>query len=109
MKVYGTKEIRNVGIVGHGHAGKTSLVAAMLFDAALFSPDGPAPVFPLLVVLVLAGASRVFGWFIGLRSAIDPSRCSSHSASTHGRHARSASDRGRCRKPCFGRLHAAKC
>src|SRR6185503_6189836 len=33
MKVYGTKEIRNVGIVGHGHAGKTSLVAAMLFDA----------------------------------------------------------------------------
>lgn len=32
MKVYGTKEIRNVGIVGHGHAGKTSLVAAMLFD-----------------------------------------------------------------------------
>jgi elongation factor G len=33
MKVYGTKEIRNVGIVGHGDAGKTSLVAAMLFDA----------------------------------------------------------------------------
>ena len=33
MKVYGTKEIRNVGIVGHGHAGKTSLVSAMLFDA----------------------------------------------------------------------------
>lgn len=33
MKVYETKEIRNVGIVGHGHAGKTSLVAAMLFDA----------------------------------------------------------------------------
>src|SRR5205809_1030480 len=33
MKVYGTREIRNVGIVGHGHAGKTSLVAAMLFDA----------------------------------------------------------------------------
>ncbi len=32
MKVYGTKEIRNIGIVGHGHAGKTSLVAAMLFD-----------------------------------------------------------------------------
>ncbi|MGA9768728.1 MAG: elongation factor G [Blastocatellia bacterium] len=32
MKVYGTKEIRNVGIVGHGHAGKTSLVSAMLFD-----------------------------------------------------------------------------
>jgi elongation factor G len=33
MKVYGTKEIRNIGIVGHGHAGKTSLVASMLFDA----------------------------------------------------------------------------
>jgi elongation factor G len=32
MKVYGTKEIRNVGIVGHGHAGKTSLVSAILFD-----------------------------------------------------------------------------
>ena len=33
MKVYGTKEIRNVGIVGHGHAGKTSLVSAILYDA----------------------------------------------------------------------------
>lgn len=33
MKVYATKEIRNIGIVGHGHAGKTSLVSAMLFDA----------------------------------------------------------------------------
>jgi elongation factor G len=33
MKVYNTKEIRNVGIVGHGDVGKTSLVAAMLFDA----------------------------------------------------------------------------
>lgn len=33
MKVYETKQIRNVGIVGHGDAGKTSLVAAMLFDA----------------------------------------------------------------------------
>ncbi|MEN3334833.1 MAG: elongation factor [Blastocatellia bacterium] len=33
MKVYGTKEIRNVGIVGHGHAGKTSLTSAMLYDA----------------------------------------------------------------------------
>ena len=32
MKVYDTKEIRNVGIVGHGHVGKTSLVSAMLFD-----------------------------------------------------------------------------
>lgn len=33
MKVYGTKDIRNIGIVGHGDVGKTSLVAAMLFDA----------------------------------------------------------------------------
>jgi elongation factor G len=33
MKVYGTKEIRNLGIVGHGHSGKTSLVSAILFDA----------------------------------------------------------------------------
>ena len=31
MKVYGTKEIRNVGIVGHGDSGKTSVVSAMLF------------------------------------------------------------------------------
>ncbi len=33
MKVYDTKDIRNLGIVGHGHAGKTSLVSAMLFTA----------------------------------------------------------------------------
>lgn len=31
MKVYSTQELRNLGIVGHGDAGKTSLVAAMLF------------------------------------------------------------------------------
>jgi elongation factor G len=31
MKVYSTQEIRNLGIVGHGDSGKTSLVAAMLF------------------------------------------------------------------------------
>ena len=40
MKVYGTKEIRNIGIVGHGHAGKTSLVAAMLFDTGATSRLG---------------------------------------------------------------------
>jgi elongation factor G len=40
MKVYGTKEIRNIGIVGHGHAGKTSLVAAMLFDTGANSRLG---------------------------------------------------------------------
>ncbi|MEW6130984.1 MAG: elongation factor G [Acidobacteriota bacterium] len=33
MKVYDTKDIRNIGIVGHGHCGKTSLVSAMLFDS----------------------------------------------------------------------------
>ena len=33
MKVYDTKDIRNVGIVGHGDTGKTSLLSAMLFTA----------------------------------------------------------------------------
>ena len=33
MKVYESKEIRNVGIVGHGHSGKTSLVAGLLFTS----------------------------------------------------------------------------
>ena len=33
MKVYDSKAIRNVGIVGHGHCGKTSLTAALLFTA----------------------------------------------------------------------------
>ena len=31
MKVYETTDIRNVGLVGHGHSGKTSLVAGLLF------------------------------------------------------------------------------
>ncbi len=48
MKVYSTQEIRNLGIVGHGDAGKTSLVAAMLFAAGVTSrlgrvDDGTAP------------------------------------------------------------------
>jgi elongation factor G len=48
MKIYGTQEIRNLGIVGHGDAGKTSLVAAMLFLAGATSrlgrvDDGTAP------------------------------------------------------------------
>ena len=30
MKVYESKDIRNVGVVGHGHSGKTSLTAALL-------------------------------------------------------------------------------
>ncbi|HUJ94618.1 MAG TPA: elongation factor G [Terriglobales bacterium] len=33
MKVYEGANIRNVALVGHGHAGKTSLVAAMLYTA----------------------------------------------------------------------------
>ena len=48
MKVYGTQEIRNLGIVGHGDAGKTSLVAAMLYAAGATSrlgrvEEGTAP------------------------------------------------------------------
>ena len=43
MKVYGTKEIRNVGIVGHGHAGKTSLVSAMLYDAGAMAGRSRSP------------------------------------------------------------------
>lgn len=33
MKIYETKDIRNVGIVGHGHCGKTSVVAGLLYAA----------------------------------------------------------------------------
>jgi elongation factor G len=33
MKAYQTNEIRNIGIVGHGDSGKTSLVASMLHAA----------------------------------------------------------------------------
>ena len=33
MKIYDASEIRNLCLIGHGHAGKTSLVSAMLFDA----------------------------------------------------------------------------
>lgn len=48
MKVYSTQEIRNLGIVGHGDAGKTSLVAAMLFATGATTrlgrvDDGTAP------------------------------------------------------------------
>jgi elongation factor G len=35
MKVYATQELRNLGVVGHGDAGKTSLVAAMLYGAGM--------------------------------------------------------------------------
>src|ERR1039457_3976774 len=33
VKVYTGENIRNVAIVGHGHAGKTSLLSAMLYTA----------------------------------------------------------------------------
>ncbi len=33
MKVYESREIRNVGLIGHGHSGKTSLAAAFLYTA----------------------------------------------------------------------------
>jgi elongation factor G len=33
VKVYETKDIRNVGVVGHGDSGKTSLTAAILYAA----------------------------------------------------------------------------
>ena len=33
MKVYSGENIRNVALVGHGHAGKTSLASAMLFTS----------------------------------------------------------------------------
>lgn len=48
MKVYATQEIRNLGIVGHGDAGKTSLVAALLYGSGAGTrlgrvDDGTAP------------------------------------------------------------------
>ncbi len=33
MKVYAGENVRNVAMVGHGHAGKTSLISAMLYTA----------------------------------------------------------------------------
>ncbi len=33
MKVYDAANLRNLALIGHGHAGKTSLVSAMLFTA----------------------------------------------------------------------------
>ncbi len=35
MKVYEGKEIRNVALVGHGHSGKTTLAAGMLYTAGV--------------------------------------------------------------------------
>ena len=33
MKTYEGRDIRNVGVVGHGDSGKTSLTAGLLFSA----------------------------------------------------------------------------
>src|SRR5258708_12549383 len=33
VKIYSGENIRNVAIVGHGHAGKTTLLSAMLYTA----------------------------------------------------------------------------
>src|SRR2546430_5390390 len=48
MKVYEGANIRNVAVMGHGHAGKTSLVSAMLYTAGATQrlgrvDDGSAP------------------------------------------------------------------
>ena len=48
MKVYEGANVRNVAMVGHGHAGKTSLVSAMLYTAGASQrlgrvDDGSAP------------------------------------------------------------------
>ena len=44
MKVHESSDIRNVALIGHGHAGKTSLACALLHSAGaterLTSPDG---------------------------------------------------------------------
>ena len=40
MKDYEVSEIRNVGVIGHGAAGKTSLASALLFDAGAVSRLG---------------------------------------------------------------------
>jgi elongation factor G len=37
MKVYETKDLRNVGVVGHGDSGKTTLTAGLLFTAGATS------------------------------------------------------------------------
>ncbi|HZQ24795.1 MAG TPA: elongation factor G [Terriglobales bacterium] len=48
MKIYEGANIRNVALIGHGHAGKTSLVSAMLYTAGSTQrlgrvDDGSAP------------------------------------------------------------------
>src|SRR5712692_9745472 len=40
MKVYEGANVRNVAVVGHGHAGKTYLISAMLFTAGATQRQG---------------------------------------------------------------------
>ncbi len=40
MKVYEGANVRNVALIGHGHAGKTSLVSAMLYTAGATQRQG---------------------------------------------------------------------
>jgi elongation factor G len=40
MRVYESENIRNVGVMGHGASGKTSLTAAMLFDSGAINRLG---------------------------------------------------------------------
>ncbi|MDP2734628.1 MAG: GTP-binding protein, partial [bacterium] len=40
MKAYPGRDIRNIGVIGHGDSGKTSLVAAFLYTAGLTSRLG---------------------------------------------------------------------
>ena len=40
MKNYKTEQIRNLGVVAHGGAGKTSLVEAMIYNTGVLSRLG---------------------------------------------------------------------
>src|SRR6201984_2174686 len=40
MKVYEGANVRNVAVIGHGHAGKTSLISAMLYTAGATPRQG---------------------------------------------------------------------
>ena len=66
MKVYEGANIRNVAVVGHGHAGKTSLVAAAVFTSIWYALGNPygidnmyvAAVTPVLVMVI----ERALSW-----------------------------------------------